>query len=154
MKNVLIFGLGDDRHALELRWVREIFTLVALTPVPTAPPILDGVVNFKGAIVPVLSLAVALGGGRRGLQPGAALVLIDVEGTRVALGVDRIDAVTALTPRGEELARQRPPEGGAASGGTPQDLVDGDGNIVPLVEPAALVAAARQQIEGDHGARA
>jgi len=135
MKNVLIFGLGEDRRALELRWVREIFTLAALTPVPTAPPILDGVVNFKGAIVPVLSLHVALGGGRRAVQPGDALVLIDVEGTRVALAVDRIDAVTALTPRGE-------------------DLVDGDGANVPLVDPAALVAAARQQIEGDHGARA
>src|SRR5262249_3994012 len=131
MKNVLIFGLGDERHALELRWVREIFTLAALTPVPTAPPILDGVVNFKGAIVPVLSLQVALGAGagRRG-QPGDTLVLIDVDGTRVALGVDRIDAVTALATRGEEL-------------------VDDAGTTVPLVDPGALVAAARQQIEGD-----
>jgi len=134
MKNVLIFGLGDERHALELRWVREIFTLAALTPVPTAPAILEGVVNFKGAIVPVLSLSVALGAGRRA-QPGATLVLIDVDGTRVALGVDRIDAVTALATRGEEL-------------------VDDAGTAVPLVDPGALVAAARQQIEGEHGARA
>lgn len=137
MKNVLIFGLGEERHALELRWVREIFTLAALTPVPTAPPILDGVVNFKGAIVPVLSLSVALGAARRAVQPGDALVLIDVDGTRAALAVDRIDAVTALTPRGDEL-------------------VDGDGATVPLLDPGALVAAARQQIEGEggHGARA
>lgn len=135
MKNVLIFGLGEERHALELRWVREIFTLAALTPVPTAPPILDGVVNFKGAIVPVLSLAVALGAARRAVQPGDTLVLIDVDGTRVALGVDRIDAVTALAMRGEEL-------------------VDDAGTTVPLVDPTALVAAARQQIEGEHGARA
>lgn len=135
MKNVLIFGLGEERHALELRWVREIFTLAALTPVPTAPPILDGVVNFKGAIVPVLSLPVALGAARRAVQPGDTLVLIDVDGTRVALGVDRIDALTALTVRGEEL-------------------VDDAGTTVPLVDPAALVAAARQQIEGEHGARA
>jgi purine-binding chemotaxis protein CheW len=135
MKNVLIFGLGDERYSLELRWVREIFTMAALTPVPTAPAILDGVVNFKGAIVPVLSLSVALGAGRRALQPGDTLVLIDVDGTRVALGVDRIDAVTALATRGEEL-------------------VDDAGTAVPLVDAGALVAAARQQIEGDHGARA
>jgi len=128
MKNVLVFALGDERHALELRWVREIFTLVSLTPVPTAPPILDGVVNFKGAIVPVLSLRVHLGQpGRRPPLPGDALVLLDVDGTRVALAVDRIDAVTSQA--------------------------DAD-QAVPLADPAALVAAARQQIEGARGARA
>jgi purine-binding chemotaxis protein CheW len=129
VRNVLVFALGEERHALELRWVREIFTLVALTPVPTAPPALLGVVNFKGAIVPVLDLRVLLGSAApaRPLQPGDALLLVDVDGTRVALAVDRIDAVTA---------------------------VDEGEPTLPLADPTALVASARQHIEGAHGARA
>lgn len=129
MRNVLVFALGDEPHALELRWLREIFTLVALTPVPTAPPALLGVVNFKGAIVPVLDLRVllAVAAPARPLQPGDALLLVDVDGTRVALAVDRIDAVTAV-------------DDGVAS--------------PPLADPVALVAAARAHIEGAHGARA
>jgi purine-binding chemotaxis protein CheW len=136
MKNVVVVGLGGERHALELRWVREIFTLAALTPVPTAPAVLEGVVNFKGTIVPVLDLrALVLGpGARRTPQTGDALVLVEVEGTQVALAVDRIDAVTALAPRGDEL-------------------LDPAGVAVPLADPATLVAAARLQIEAAHGAR-
>jgi purine-binding chemotaxis protein CheW len=127
VRNVLVFALGEERRALELRWVREIFTLVALTPVPTAPPALLGVVNFKGAIVPVLDLRVLLGSAApaRAVQPGDALLLVDVDGTRVALAVDRIDAVTAVT-----------------------DDDDDDGPPLPLADPTALVAAARLHIEG------
>ena len=137
MKNVLVFALGSERHALELRWIREIFTLVAMTPVPTAPSVIDGVVNFKGAIVPVLNARVLLGDAtRRTPQPGDALLLVDVEGTRAALAVDRIDTVTTLEGRDGEY------------------LVDAAGVAVPLVDPPALVAAARQIIEGGHGARA
>src|SRR5215470_7958432 len=126
MKNVIVFAIGDERHALELRWVREIFTLASLTPVPTAPAVLRGVVNFKGAIVPVLDLGALVGAAAppRPLQPGDTLVLVDVEGTRAALAVDRIDAVTSV------------------------------GESAVVADPTALVAAARQQIEGAHGARA
>lgn len=136
MRNVLVFALGAERHALELRWVREIFTLVAMTPVPTAPAILDGVVNFKGAIVPVLNGPALVRGEteHRPARPGDALVLLEVEGTRVALAVDRIDAVTTLATQGDEL-------------------IDEYGTAVPLVDPPTLVAAARQRIEGGHGAR-
>ena len=147
MKNVLIVAVAEQRLAVELRWVREIFTLGAITPVPTAPPVIAGVVNWKGAIVAVLHgrrmLAppgVTLGSRARGPQTGDALVLVDVDGTRAAIAVDRIDAVTTLAQG----------EGG---------LTDGDGAIVPLVDPPSLVAAARQLVEGTkdvdggHGAR-
>jgi chemotaxis signal transduction protein len=133
VKNVLVVVLGEARFALELRWVREIFTLGAMTVVPTAPPIIAGVVNFKGSIVPVLHGRKLLGAaGRRAPTAGDALVLLDVEGTRAALAVDRIDAVTAL----EE--------------GVVDHLAAGKGlgGQVPLVDPRALIAAARQLVEG------
>ena len=146
MKNVLIVALGEQRHAVELRWVREIFTLGNMTPVPTAPAVIVGVVNWKGAIVPVLSgrrlmaSASATQGRGRGPQSGDALVLIDVDGTRAALAVDRIDAETTLS-------------------GGPDGLRDAEGRVVPLIEPPLLIMAARQLVEGTkdvdggHGAR-
>jgi purine-binding chemotaxis protein CheW len=146
MKNVLIVALGEQRHAIELRWVREIFTLGNMTPVPTAPPVIVGVVNFKGAIVPVISgrrlmaSASTTQGRGRGPQSGDALVLVDVDGTRAALAVDRIDAVTTL-----EMG--------------PEGLHDAEGRLVPLLEPPNLITVARQLVEGTkdvdggHGAR-
>src|SRR5262245_44664160 len=144
MNNVWIVAIAETRYAIELRWVREIFTLGAITPVPTAPPVVVGVVNFKGAIVPVLNGRRLIDDSRpRGAQPGDALVLIDVEGTRAALAVDRIDAVTTLTAGPEGLI----------------DTDDAARPAVPLIDPPALILAARQIIEGSkdvdggHGAR-
>jgi chemotaxis signal transduction protein len=148
VKNVLIVAVAEQRLAIELRWVREIFTLGSITPVPTAPPVIAGVVNWKGAIVAVLHgrrmLAppgTTMGSRNRAPQNGDALVLVDVDGTRAAIAVDRIDAVTTLAQG----------DGGA--------LLDRDGQLVPLVDPPALIAAARQLVEGTkdvdggHGAR-
>jgi CheW-like protein len=145
MKNVLIVVLGESRCALELRWVREIFTLGNMTIVPTAPQEIAGVVNYKGAIVPVLHARRLLGlAGKRHPTAGDALVLLDVEGTRAALAVDRIDAVTTL-----------------AAGAPGEGLMDAEGRKVPLVDPPGLIGAARQLVEGTkdagdggHGARA
>ena len=131
MKNVLIVAIAESRHAVELRWVREIATLGALTPVPTAPAELAGVVNWKGAIVPVIAARrlLAAGAAARLPQPGDALVLIDVAGTRAALAVDRIDAVTTLSAG-------------------PLGLIDGAGTLVPIVDPPSLILAVRQRVEG------
>jgi chemotaxis signal transduction protein len=143
MRNVLVVALGDAVYALDLRWVREIFTLGNMTSVPTAPVVIAGVVNYKGAIVPVLHGRRLLGApGRRGPMPGDALVLLDVEGTRAALAVDRIDAVTTL-------------QAGATGG-----LIDASGRPTTFVDPPGLIAAARALVEGTkdagdggHGAR-
>jgi len=144
VRNVLVVALGDAAYAVELRWVREIFTLGNMTPVPTAPQVIAGVVNFKGAIVPVLHGRKLLGvPGRRAPAAGDALVLLDVEGTRAALAVDRIDSVTTLES--------------VAGGG----LVDAGGRLIPAIDPPALIASARALVEGTkdagdggHGARA
>jgi purine-binding chemotaxis protein CheW len=122
MKNVLVLVMDGERQAVELRWVREIFSLVALTPVPTAPPAIAGVVNFKGTIVPVVHVR-----GGHASRPGDTLVLLDVDGVRAALAVDRIDAVTTL----------------AEEGGT---LRAGDGALVPLLDPVGLLAAAHRSV--------
>jgi purine-binding chemotaxis protein CheW len=104
MKNVIVFALGGERFALELRWVREIFALGPITPVPTAPAAIVGAVNFRGQIVPVLRAAPMLAaievratGTARAPRVGDAAVLLDVDGMRAALVVDRIDEVTTLS---------------------------------------------------------
>jgi purine-binding chemotaxis protein CheW len=140
MKNVLIFVLGAGRYAVELRWVREIFTLGQLTPVPGAPPLVAGVVSFRGTIVPVLAGAPLLEAGNckaegdpRRPQEGDALVLVDVDGTRAALAVERIDAVTTLAP--------------SADG-----LIDPRGKVLPLYDLGAMVQTARRLVEAAHAA--
>lgn len=53
---VLEFRLGRERYALETQYVREVYPLKNLTPLPCTPPFVLGVVNLRGRILPVLDL--------------------------------------------------------------------------------------------------
>jgi chemotaxis signal transduction protein len=158
MKNVIVFALGGERYAAELRWVREVITLGFVTAVPTAPLVIGGVVNLHGAITPLIDLHAllaetgdaptgdeptgdepeVLSGGPRARQGDGAL-LLEVDGTTAALPVDNVDAVATLNPT---------PDGSA--------VLDGRGRFVPLIDPPALLqralAAVQAVRELAHGA--
>jgi chemotaxis signal transduction protein len=126
MRNVIVFTLGDGHHAVELRWVREILTLGWVTPVPNAAPALAGVVNFHGAIVPVVDVAVVGGApGPARAHPGEGAVVLEVDDVLVALRVGTVDEVTTL----ELDADGR--------------MTDTRGRPVALLDPRPLIAALR-----------
>jgi chemotaxis signal transduction protein len=131
MKNVIVFALGQARYAVELRWVREVFTVGHVTPVPHAPDAVAGVVNYRGAVMPLIDLDAVLG-RRSGAQParaGESALLIEVEELTAALRLTSVVEVASLKP---------------APGGAPDLLVDSTGRQVPLIQPPELLARARQ----------
>jgi chemotaxis signal transduction protein len=97
LRNVIVFAIGAARYAIELRWVREVVTLGFVTGVPTAPPVLGGLCNLHGAILPVLDVAALLDlpPGPPARQGDGALVL-EAESTICALRVDQVDHVASL----------------------------------------------------------
>ena len=54
---LLEFRLARERYAVEVRYVREVYPLKDLTPLPSTPPFVLGVVNVRGRILPVLDSA-------------------------------------------------------------------------------------------------
>ena len=52
----LIFELGKDRYALDVRQIAEVLPLVAFKQVPRAPQAMNGLFNYRGAPVPVIDL--------------------------------------------------------------------------------------------------
>jgi purine-binding chemotaxis protein CheW len=66
-------------HAIDVAYVREVVRWQAVTPLPKAPVLIEGVVDLRGAVVPVVDLGYALGGERVsvGSQTRIAIVAID-----------------------------------------------------------------------------
>jgi chemotaxis-related protein WspB len=52
----LLFELGKDRYALDVRQIAEVLPLVAVKQVPRAPQAMVGLLNYRGAPVPVIDL--------------------------------------------------------------------------------------------------
>lgn len=54
--DVVEFGLGKERYAIEARFVREIVRLTDYTPVPGTPEFIVGVTNLRGVVLAVVDL--------------------------------------------------------------------------------------------------
>jgi chemotaxis-related protein WspB len=62
----LLFRLGSDRYVIEAAQISEVLPLIAIKTLPQAPPGVAGVINLRGAPVPVIDL-IALTLGRPAL---------------------------------------------------------------------------------------
>lgn len=135
---VVRFLLRGAAHAVATVHVREIVHPGPLTPVPGAPPLLVGVVNLRGVLVPVFDLAALLGGAVASEPASHPLVLVlGNGGPDLAVSVDDALDVVSLP-----IATLAPAATGAASG--PGALVLGlapDRTIV--LDGAALLADPR-----------
>src|SRR5881296_2430916 len=55
-REVLVFEVGGQKYALPTADVRELVRAVAITPLPAAPAVIEGVVDVRGRVLPVLDV--------------------------------------------------------------------------------------------------
>jgi purine-binding chemotaxis protein CheW len=86
--------LGSEEYGVPITQVREIIGTQPVTPVPDRPAMVDGVINLRGVVIPVISLRRAFGLGP--CEPDSQNVIIVVDGGqdgRVGLAADRVSEV-------------------------------------------------------------
>ncbi|MGE8500366.1 MAG: chemotaxis protein CheW [Pseudomonas sp.] len=93
----LTFTLGHELFALGILCVREIIEYGRLTPVPMMPASILGVINLRGAVVPVVDLRVRFGDSATLIGQRTCIVILEVSqpGTTRVIGVV-VDAVNAV----------------------------------------------------------
>lgn len=98
----LTFALGDEAFAMDIRTVREIIQHTSMTTVPLMPEFVRGVINLRGAVVPVIDLQSRLGRPKAQIGKKTCIVILDAgcEGERVELGlmVDAVSEVVDILP--------------------------------------------------------
>ncbi|HAT71603.1 MAG TPA: hypothetical protein DCS63_02175 [Elusimicrobia bacterium] len=104
MNLVLVnFSLGPHRCALSVSDVTEVLRIVAVTPLPQAPAFVEGVINLRGHLTPVIDMR-----KRLGLVPGPysfanRIIIIKIRGHAVGLIVDQVSGVREIEPVGESI---------------------------------------------------
>jgi len=96
----LAFRLAGEVYAIDILRIREIIEYTTPTTVPMMPPSLRGVINLRGAVVPVIDLAVRFGreATRVGKRTCFVIVEVEHEGSTHVLGlmVDGVNAVMEI----------------------------------------------------------
>jgi purine-binding chemotaxis protein CheW len=122
----LTFLLDEESFALDIRSVREIIQHGRMTPVPLMPAFVRGVINLRGAVVPVIDLHARFGRPLAAIGKKTCIVIFDClrNGERVELGL-LVDAVSEVI----DIAAadiEPPPNFGAA---VRRDFIHGMGKI-------------------------
>jgi purine-binding chemotaxis protein CheW len=114
MEQYLTFVLGGEVFAMGILAIKEIIEYANVTEVPMMPQYVRGVINLRGAVVPVIDLSVRFGKPSSPVTKRTCIVIIEVEARneRHVLGVV-VDAVNAvLDIPGSEV--EPPPAFGAS----------------------------------------
>jgi purine-binding chemotaxis protein CheW len=90
------FEVQGQLHAIEVEHVREIARIVEITPLPNAPALIEGVIDLRGTVIPVVDLARVLNRGRGSTDADARIIVIEVEGLVFGVWVDAATDVLTL----------------------------------------------------------
>jgi purine-binding chemotaxis protein CheW len=94
--DILVFEVGGQRHGLAAGDVREILRAVAAVPLPQAPPGVEGVINLRGRVIPVVDLRLRFRLPPRPVLPTDHLIVARSGDRLVALRVDRAEDLVRL----------------------------------------------------------
>ncbi len=90
------FEVAGRHYAVDVAQLREVVRWQPVTPLPKAPPLIEGVVDLRGAIVPVIDLGRALDG--RSIEPSARarIAIAELDGLVFGLAVEAALEVMAV----------------------------------------------------------
>ena len=98
-KQYLTFLLGGEIFSIGILCIKEIIWYSGVTEVPMMPACIRGVINLRGAVVPVMDLSVRFGKPATAVTKNTCIVIIEIdgaaEGERQNIGVV-VDAVQAV----------------------------------------------------------
>ncbi len=108
---LVVFRLGPESYGLRLHEVREIIMVGQITPVPRAPHFVDGVLNLRGEVMPVVDLRTRFGLARVEATTLSRILITSIGGVFTGLVVDAVDEVRPV-----EMSRFGPPPSVTAVG--------------------------------------
>jgi purine-binding chemotaxis protein CheW len=92
---LISFRIEDQEFCLDIMAVREIRGWTAATPLPHSPSYVRGVINLRGAVLPILDLKARLGLGQADTNPRSVIIVVHIGARLVGLLVDGVSEILA-----------------------------------------------------------
>jgi purine-binding chemotaxis protein CheW len=128
---MVTFLLRDEEFGVDIMSVREIIRVPRMTKVPRTPAYVDGIANLRGIVLPIIDMRTRFGIERGEETDRTRVLVVEIDGVKTGLRVDRVKQVTRVLRREMEV----PP---AAIRGTTSDYLEG---VVKLSDGQRIVMA-------------
>lgn len=117
----MVFQLAKEVYGLDINWVREIITVQDITRVPGAPDFVEGVINLRGHVIPVIDLRKRFGLEASVDPRRTRIMVVDVPPHTLGLVVDAVTEVLRI----------------------PESVVEGAGNVLAGIDVAFISGVAK-----------
>lgn len=122
-EHLVIFTLDNECYGVDIGEVWEINTMLGITRIPQAPDFIEGVINLRGQIVPIMDLRKRLGLPAKPYSRDTRIMVIQALDNRLGLIVDSVREVVKV----------------------PQDVIEPPSQLATLIEDSYLRGIAKQE---------
>jgi purine-binding chemotaxis protein CheW len=121
--HLVTFKIDTEEYGIKIQEVQEINRMTEITKIPRAPHYMDGIVNLRGNIIPVLDLRKLFDLTDIGITDATRIIIVDHDGMKTGIIVDAVSEVL----RFEKSLIETPPD--ILSNGVDSDYVEGVGKL-------------------------
>jgi purine-binding chemotaxis protein CheW len=90
------FKIGEEEFGVDILKVQEINRMLDVTRVPNAPEFVDGVINLRGKVIPIVNLRRRFGMDRIERNKNTRIVVVELTGKVVGFVVDAVNEVLRI----------------------------------------------------------
>jgi purine-binding chemotaxis protein CheW len=145
-QQVVVFELSGETYALDILHVHEIIRLQPVTPVPGAPDYVQGLINLRGRVVPVVDLRKRFGLRAADAGDKSRIIVVQVSDDIVGVVVDAVSEVITVAPESIEPAAQVVSSLDAEYIRTIAKI---SGRLVAVLNPEKVIDTAQGEAEGE-----
>ncbi|OPY80763.1 MAG: Chemotaxis protein CheW [Syntrophorhabdus sp. PtaU1.Bin153] len=121
---LVTFKLGQEEFGVDILKVQEINRMMDITRIPNAPPFIEGVINLRGKIIPIVDLRKRLGflDGDGASEKTTRIIVIELDGLVLGFIVDSVSEVLRIPENTIEPAP-------SIVGGIESEYIEGVGKL-------------------------
>ncbi len=94
--HLVSFNLGDEEFAIDITKVQEIIKMIEHTQVPNTFDYVEGVINLRGKVIPIVNLRIRLGIKPKEFDKNTRIIVVQVDSKSVGFIVDSVNEVLRL----------------------------------------------------------
>lgn len=95
-KQMVLFELGSEIYGLDIATVHEIIRMQPITRVPKAPFYVEGVINLRGKVIPVIDMGKRFGLEKVDNNKNNRIVVVNIQDTILGIIVDAVTEVLRI----------------------------------------------------------
>jgi len=92
----VIFKLDNVEYGIDILQVNEIVKIQSIIKIPNTPEYVDGVINLRGTVIPIVDLKVKFNLGRKERDEDTRIIVVNVNAKTLGIVVDEVAEVVRI----------------------------------------------------------